>query len=279
MPITVTDTSFVEFPDRQGILESLRVIEVYDSAMEPMFRQVADRLDSRAYDRSAFVFILLELIYELDTDSITFSDLLGRVVFCLTDDLDLVGEALEAFEEIQETLSPGRSSTAASTPAVSEEPRSKPTPGGPPADDNPSTAEVAVEPSAAEEAAAPSRRITGVARSGRPRLRRRGNGQGAGPGATATTGDRREAEASSSVWAHEADREHLMLELQGTQKRVLDFGLATRVSIEMALAHPSRANVQQTLRDISELRKNLLRFEELLRESEEKILQAIGVFD
>lgn len=205
MTIAASETSsFVEFPDRQGILEVLRSIEVYETGMEPMFHLVAERLASQAYDRSAFVFILLELIYEFEEDTITFSDLLGRMVFALAGDLDLVGEALEAFEEICVTLAPG--------------------PGAAEAEDG-------------------------------------------------------EEESVADLWSGDADHEHLMLELQQTQKRVLDFGLATRVSIEMALTRPSKANVKQTLRDMTELRQNLLRFEELLRESEQRLLEAIGVLD
>ena len=204
MTIAASETnSFVEFPDRQGILEVLRSIEVYETGMEPMFHLVADRLASQAYDRSAFVFILLELIYEFEEDTITFSDLLGRMVFALSRDLDLVGEALEAFEEICVTLAPG----------VGED-----------------------EGEAGEDSVA-------------------------------------------ELWSGDADHEHLMLELQQTQKRVLDFGLATRMSIEMALTRPSKPNVKQSLRDMSELRSSLLRFEELLRESEQRLLEAIGVLD
>ncbi|MEM6796740.1 MAG: hypothetical protein AAF725_22395 [Acidobacteriota bacterium] len=206
------ESTFVEFPGRQRVLRRLRAIDVYETSMEPMFQLVADRLAGAAYDRSAFVFILLELIYEFEQDSITFSDMLGRLVFALAEDLDLVGEALEAFEEIQRTLTPSGQSSA----------------------------EPAAEVRAVPEPA---------------------------------------ARAEGAEWHEDPDQEHLMLELQSTQKRLLDFGLATRVSIEMALARPSRENVQQTLRDVSELRQNLLRFEELLHESEQRILEAIGVLD
>ncbi len=211
MTLTASETgTFIEFPDRLGVLHRLRSIEVYEAGMEPLFQLVADRLENQAYDRSAFVFILLELIYELDLDTITFSDMLGRLVFALAQDLELVGEALEAFAEIQQTLdsegSNEESPTAYETGAKSQ-----------PADDH------------------------------------------------------------ERIWQTDPDHEHLMLELQQTQKHCLDWGLGARLSIEMALARPSRQNVRQSLRDISQLRRALTRFEELLRESEERLLEAIGV--
>ena len=207
MTLTASETgTFIEFPDRLGVLHRLRSIEVYEVGMEPLFQLVADRLENQAYDRSAFVFILLELIYELDLDTITFSDMLGRLVFALTKDLELVGEALEAFAEIQQTLELG--------PDVAEE---------------------------------------------------------------ESPGDPWSAEEDEKIWRTDSDHERLMLELQQTQKHTLDWGLGARLSIEMALARPSRQNVRQSLRDISQLRRALTRFEELLRESEERLLEAIGV--
>lgn len=217
--MALATNSFVEFPERPELLARMRSIEVYEEQMEPMFRLVADRLESKAYDRSAFVFILLELIYEFEQDAISFSDLLGRLVFALTDDLDLVGEALEAFSEIRMTLEP----EAAEPDLPESDPSDE-------MDDAP--ADEPLPPPPEEE-----------------------------------------------IWDPVADQEHLMLELQLAQKKVADFGLGTRASIEQALARPTRANAGQTLRQISNLRSSLLHFEELLRESEERILEAIGVFD
>lgn len=207
--IASKSASFVEFPDRLGVLHRLRSIEVYEAGMEPLFQLIADRLERKAYDRSAFVFILLELIYELDLDTITFSDMLGRLVFCLTEDLELVGEALEAFAEIQQTLT-------------------EPEP-------DPESPEVSLWKD--------------------------------GP----------DGESEEGLWNTDEDHEHLMLELQLTQKQCLDRGLSARLAIEMALARSSRHNVRHSLREISALRHSLTRFEELLRESEERMLEAIGV--
>lgn len=202
--------TFVEFPDRPGLLRRLRSIEVYEMGMEPLFQLIADRLERRAYDRSAFVFILLELIYELDLDTITFSDMLGRLVFSLTDDLDLVGEALEAFSEIQRTLK---------------------------------------DPDSEEKKA-----VNGRAVPSSP-----------------------EPSSKKDVPVFWPDHEPLMNDLQLTQKGCLDAGLSARMAIEMALTRSNRDNVGRALREISQLRHRLLRFEELLRESEEQMLEAIGV--
>jgi hypothetical protein len=206
--MALAKSSFVEFPNRKRLLERLYNIEVYEHNMDPMVRLVADRLEGKAYDRSAFVFILLELIYEYEQDAISFSDLLGHIVFALTEDLDLVGEALEAFEEIRTTLEPAAGNADRDSSA------DEPLP--PPAD-------------------------------------------------------------AQDVWDPVADQEQLMLELQQAQKRVADLGLTTRASIEQALARPNKTNVGPTLRQVAKLRGSLLHFEELLRESEQKILQSIGI--
>ncbi|MDA8018605.1 MAG: hypothetical protein MPN21_14285 [Thermoanaerobaculia bacterium] len=208
--MALAKSSFVEFPNRKRLLERLYGIEVYEHNMDPMVRLVADRLQGKAYDRSAFVFILLELVYEYEQDAISFGDLLGHIVFALTEDLDLVGEALEAFEEIRATLEPSGDVEERDAPAL--EPL-------PPPDD------------------------------------------------------------VSDLWDPVADQEQLMLELQQAQKRVADLGLTTRASIEQTLARPNKSNVGTTLRQVSRLRSRLLQFEELLRESEQKILQSIGILE
>jgi hypothetical protein len=51
------------------------------------------------------------------------------------------------------------------------------------------------------------------------------------------------------------------------------------MSIELALSRPNRQGIGTTLREISSLRTTLRRFEELLLEAEEQILEAIGVLE
>lgn len=203
-------SSFVAFGPRDEILRGLRSIDIYTPAFDPLFDPIVDRIAGHTYDRSAFVFILLELVYDFEGLVSDFGDLLGRLVFSLTEDLDLVSEALDAFEEIRQTLEPGNGMN---------EPERK----------------------------APPSLLSG-------------------------------SEIDPAL-VRSTDRERLMTELQLAQKRVLDFGLRTRLSIEVALSRPTRDNVGLTLREISELRSNLLHFEALLRGSEERILEAIGVYD
>lgn len=232
--------SFVEFPDRDGILERLRAIEIYQTTMEGVFHLTADRLASRAYDRSAFVFILLELIYELpENETIALGDLLGRMVFALTQDLDLVGEALETFDEIRVTLAPDPApaeKAPVGEPEIDAAKRSVPASGGPGAERTGDAEVGEVDPAA-------------------------------------------HAESEDGPWGAEADHEHLMMELQLAQKSVRDSGLSARASIEQALARPTRDNVRQSLREMRDLRDGLLRFDALLRESEQRVLEAIGVLD
>lgn len=206
---TLSPSSFIEFQGRPEILRRLRTIDIHTPAFDPLFEPIAERLDARAYDRSAFVFILIELIYDFEGLVDDFGDLLGRLVYALTGDLELVGESLEAFEEIRATL----------------------------------------DPSFVPVPKAENSRSLFSARPFDPSEEARD------------------------------DRERLMVELQRAQKRIADFGLATRLSIESALVRPTRENVGQTLREISDLRSSLLHFESLLRGSEERILEAIGLLD
>lgn len=208
MGIVVETSGYVALGQKGDVLSRLRGIEYYTEEFDPLFIPITERLANRAYDRSAFVFILLELVYDFEGLVSDFGDLLGRLVFALTGDLDLVSEALDAFDEIRQTLEPNAMAESSKSPLVS----------------------------------------------------------------TAANLDPKRA-------VDEADRERLMTELQHAQKRIIDFGLRTRLSIEMALSRPTRDNVGLTLREIAELRSGLLHFESLLRGSEERILEAIGLLD
>lgn len=196
-------SGFVRFPSRAEILESLRAIPSYGLDLEPLLQKIADRLAARAYDPSAFVFILIEMLYELEEVSGSdLSSLLPELVLGLTHDAELASSALDTFAEIKQSLDP-------------------------------------------EEEAA--------------------NDVG------------RDTQPLPVPSVDGSEEEELMLDLQRAQKRVTDLGLSTRVSIELALTRPSREGVGGTLREISTLRSALRRFEELLLESEERILEAIGV--
>ena len=68
-----------------------------------------------------------------------------------------------------------------------------------------------------------------------------------------------------------------MNKLQLAQKALVDLGLTTRVSIDLAMRRPSRDRVNRTLQDITALRAAMRRFEELLSQAELQVLEAAGV--
>lgn len=69
----------------------------------------------------------------------------------------------------------------------------------------------------------------------------------------------------------------MMHKLQFAQKALADLGLATRVSVDLAMRRPSRDRVSRTLQDIASLRAAMRRFEELLSQAELQVLEAAGV--
>ena len=73
------------------------------------------------------------------------------------------------------------------------------------------------------------------------------------------------------------ETDHMMHKLQFAQKALVDLGLATRVSIDLAMRRPSRDRVSRTLQDITALRGAMRRFEELLSQAELQVLEAAGV--
>ena len=284
--------NFVRFPERVDILDALCTIENYSPEYEPLFALVAERLSNKAYDRSAFVFILIELIYEFEVTDREFSQLLSQSVLALTDDIYLAASALDAYQEVKVTLAPieepleeeGSSAEeegpskegvaeAVAVPAEQESPEESAgeTVGAVRAvstvkdsqsavEDSPSTVEdsqSAVEdsPSAVED--------RGAVEDSEGTLEAR-----------LSAAERRESSVSG---AEMIDPEQLMFQLQKAQKRITDQGLSTRMAIEMTLGRPDRGSVRESLAQISSLRHALREFEELLREGEEQILRAIGV--
>jgi hypothetical protein len=73
------------------------------------------------------------------------------------------------------------------------------------------------------------------------------------------------------------ETDHMMHKLQFAQKALVDLGLTTRVSIDLAMRRPSRDRVSRTLQDITALRSAMRRFEELLSQAEVQVLEAAGV--
>jgi hypothetical protein len=108
MPTQQAPTStFVNFPGMDEVLCQLRATEGAGREHEPLFRLVGERLALKTYDRSAFVFILIELVYEFEEIAgHDLSDLLSRMVRALTDDPELAESGLDAYEEIKASLEP-----------------------------------------------------------------------------------------------------------------------------------------------------------------------------
>lgn len=228
--------TFVSFPDKEEMLKELRSIDGAGPEHEPLFRLVAERLALKAYDRSAFVFILIELIYEFQeiyTGSL--DRLLSQSVLVLTADQELTDSALRAFEEIKATLEPVESK------------------------DEPGSADQAEEPA-------------------------RGQDDGIQDPDEAFLEDAFPVQDSNPIGPYIArqkrpDEERLMVELQEAQKRLADLGFSTRMSIDMILSRSGSASISHTLREIAGLRATLRDFDALLTESEERILEMIGVLD
>lgn len=235
-------STFVEFPDKDEILARLRATDIYEPLFDSLFELISDRLAEKAYDRSAFVFILIELIYEFEEPAgRNFNELLSAAVLTLTDDVDLVKAALDAFQEIKVTLEPEL--PAEPELPVEELPE--------PSVDDTMEMEVPVRLEDAGEAAA---------------------------GATEEDEAENEPVPARLAAARAADKS-LMDDLQNVQKEIQDLGLSTRVLIEMALSRPDAGNVSRVWREISAMRSALRRFEELLSDSEERILEAGGVLE
>ncbi len=82
---------------------------------------------------------------------------------------------------------------------------------------------------------------------------------------------------TSAASAEPTETDRMMHKLQFAQKALVDLGLATRVSIDLAMRRPSRQRVSRTLQDIASLRAAMRRFEELLSQAELQVLEAAGV--
>ena len=85
------------------------------------------------------------------------------------------------------------------------------------------------------------------------------------------------AAAPPAAAPNPTETDQMMNKLQLAQKALVDLGLTTRVSIDLAMRRPSRDRVSRTLQDITALRGAMRRFEELLSQAELQVLEAAGV--
>ncbi len=273
--MTLQVSTFVEFPDKDEILARLRAIDIYEPLFDPLFELISERLSLKAYDRSAFVFILIELIYEFEepTDR-NFNELLSSAVLTLTDDADLVKAALDAFQEIKVTLEP-------ENPADDVDPAQDV--GRAEEDDEDDKAERSLpQPSIEDtmEMKVPVRMEDDEDEAGEDEAGEGGNKEPDGDDEAlgAPAFDENEP-VPLRLAVTEVSDDSLMDELQNVQKEIQDLGLSTRVLIEMTLSRPDAGNVSRAWREISAMRSALRRFEILLSHSEERILEAGGVLE
>jgi hypothetical protein len=260
-PVQVS--TFVEFPDKDEILARLRAIDIYEPLFDPLFELMSERLALKAYDRSAFVFILIELIYEFEEPAErNFNELLSSAVMTLTDDADLVKAALDAFQEIKVTLEPAPPAPSLGLPEPPEDEEERFL--DPSIDD---TVELQVPVDMTTDD------LTGVVAEVRAEARAEAQlREGGGFDPEPVPHHRRRA-------TDDISDEKLMADLQNVQKRIQDLGLSARVLIEITLSRPHGGNVSRAWREVSALRSALRRFESLLSRSEERILEAGGVLE
>lgn len=241
------DHSFVRFTDREDIFEALCKTESYTPDHEPLYALTAERLANKAYDSSAFVFILIELIYEFEISYQMFSRLLSEFVMALTDDIYLAASALDAYQEVRTTLEFASDSQASSSSQERD----------------PSAAQ-SPEPYPGESSGPEVEATTQVVQT---------------RSSVPTSEKKRDAPAKAPNSAGDLEQERLMVNLQLAQKKISDLGLSTRMALEMALARPDRDSVRQTLTKVHALRTAVRHFEELLSQSEDRILETIGILE
>lgn len=113
---------YLTFPGREEVLAALRAMRGYEPEVDPLCHTIAERLAGSSYDSSAFVFILIELVYDFeeDTDQ-SLSFLLPAVVQALTADVFLAGSAHDAFKEIKDAIAPSVGDAGADENAAADE--------------------------------------------------------------------------------------------------------------------------------------------------------------
>lgn len=253
-----TITDFIEFPPREAILSKLREIDDSTDELEQLFDVIAERLAARTYERSASAFILIELVYDFEeSHEGEWSFVLPRAIMSLTGDRDLALTALSAFNEIKDAIGPPAS--PAPTPVVQD---ANGDGGGTAGDREEDADEMATD------------RETSQAEMETQELFAPDLDEERGEGSEPADVSRDEPENEAAV---PSESDLLMAQLQNAQKALADMGLATRVSLDLAMRRSSKDRVSRTLQDISALRTALRRFEELLSRAELQVLETAGL--
>jgi hypothetical protein len=95
-------TEYIHFPTQQEIFHALRHHGGWQPVRAQLFETLSKRLARRTYDSAAFVFILMEIVYELEeTHGQSLTSALQRCVLALTDDNALAQSAIDSFAEIR----------------------------------------------------------------------------------------------------------------------------------------------------------------------------------
>jgi hypothetical protein len=96
-------TEFLIFPENEKILQSLRSAGGASRERESLYGLIAERLAGRTYERTAFAFILMEVLYEWEEhEGRDLSNLLTRLVLALGQDQELAETTLDAYREIKD---------------------------------------------------------------------------------------------------------------------------------------------------------------------------------
>ena len=94
-------SSYLEFPDRDALLERLRRIDAGWPPREGVYEAIAMQLAGRTLDSAAFSFILIELLHrQKDAVGENLASFLPKCILALTEDEELAHSAREAYEEL-----------------------------------------------------------------------------------------------------------------------------------------------------------------------------------
>lgn len=94
---------YITFAAQEQIELRLRERHPGDSPVRQRFyERIVERLAERTYDAGAFSFIVMELVYESESEREEQAEMLTDCILALTRDRDLAIQTLHAFEEISQ---------------------------------------------------------------------------------------------------------------------------------------------------------------------------------
>ena len=94
-------SSYVEFPDKEALLERLRRIDHGWPPREAIYEVIASQLAGRTLESAAFSFMLIELLHrKKEVVGEELGTFLPKCILALTDDEELARSARGAFREL-----------------------------------------------------------------------------------------------------------------------------------------------------------------------------------